>query len=59
MACAAVFAAVLLAVPAARAYDGVSIGIGFCFLAFIGAARLCVTLYYVSPPSLLQRPYVS
>src|SRR5260370_18867053 len=58
MACVAVFAAVLVAVPSARAHGGVSIGIGFGFPAFIGAPVYAPPVYYVPPPVYYGAPYV-
>jgi hypothetical protein len=58
MACAAVFAAVLLAAPSARAHGGVSIGIGFRIPAFIGAPVYAPPVYYVPPSVYYSAPYV-
>jgi hypothetical protein len=57
MACVAVFAAVLVAAPSARAHGGVSIGIGFGFPAFIGAPVYAPPVYYVPPPVYYSAPY--
>ena len=53
---AAVFAAVLMAAPSARAHGGVSIGIGFGFPAFIGAPVYAPPVYYVPPRFATTRP---
>src|SRR5215469_2983995 len=58
MAFAAVFAAVLLATPSARAHGGVSIGIGFGFPAFVGVPIYSPPVYYVPPPVYYSSPYV-
>ena len=58
IACAAGFAAVLVAAPSARAHGGVSIGIGFGFPAFIGAPVYAPPVYYVPPPIYYNAPYV-
>ena len=58
MAFAAVFAAVLLATPSARAHGGVSIGIGFGFPAFAGVPIYSPPVYYVPPPVYYSSPYV-
>src|SRR5262245_14076947 len=58
MAFTAVFVAVLVAAPSARAHGGVSIGIGFGFPAFVGVPIYAPPVYYVPPPVYYSPPYM-
>jgi len=59
MTCAAVFVALLMAVPPAQAHGVVSIGIGFGFPTFVGAPIFAPPVYYVAPPAYYGPPYVA
>src|SRR5262249_50542700 len=58
MAFTAVFVAVLVAAPSARAHGGVSIGIGFGFPVFVRGPFFAPSFFFRPPPVFFPPPFL-